>query len=607
MDKRKIANITALLILLAMFILMFFSSLNESAIMDELAHIPAGYSYLTQKDYRLNPEHPPLAKDLAAFPLIFLNLNFPTEVKAWAEDINGQWDMGRIFLYESGNDADRILFWSRLPMMILALVFGWLIFYVSRRLYGDRVGLLTLLFYASSPTFVAHSRYVTTDLAAAFGFFIAITVLVRYLESPSPRRLMFCGIVLGIALLMKFSLALLIPFYVLIYFLRVFLNKEDGSLFYGWLKASFNLLITFALSGLVIAAIYQFHVWNYPTERQITDTLFNLSSFGFRPAADSVSFMASQPVLRGLGQYFLGLLMVIQRAAGGNTAYLFGEVSSNGWWYYFPAAYLLKEPLAFLILTLIAVFVALKSTLGAKSKSLSIALEWMRDNFFLTAGILFIAIYWLQSMRSPLNIGIRHVLPTYPFIYLLVSRELMRWLRSYSLYEPRSIGEWIYLLYEKYVKSLPKYFVLSLLGLWMVLGAITSFPSYLSYYNELAGGTGRGYKYIVDSNYDWGQDLKRLRDFTQTNKIENIALDYFGGGSPQYYLGEKFTPWWSAKGKPDAKAGDPEWFAVSASFLQSAVAKPAKGFTKKPEDSYLWLEGLTPHARAGRSIFIYKF
>src|SRR3989344_5413296 len=229
-NRRLISNSIAWLILGMMFVLMFFSSVGESAIMDELAHIPAGYSYLTQKDYRLNPEHPPLAKDLAAFPLIFLNLNFPTEVKAWAEDINGQWDMGRIFLYESGNDADRILFWSRLPMMILALVFGWLIFYVSRRLNGDRVGLLTLLFYASSPTFVAHSRYVTTDLAAAFGFFIAITVLVRYLESPSPRRLMFCGIVLGIALLMKFSLALLIPFYVLIYFLRVFLNKEDGSL-----------------------------------------------------------------------------------------------------------------------------------------------------------------------------------------------------------------------------------------------------------------------------------------------------------------------------------------------------------------------------------------
>src|SRR3989338_7909753 len=148
MISRYFSNTIAVSLLLAMFVFMFFSSVNESAIMDELAHIPAGYSYLTQKDYRLNPEHPPLAKDLAAFPLIFLNLNFPTEVKAWAEDINGQWDMGRIFLYESGNDADRILFWSRLPMMILALVFGWLIFYVSRRLYGDRVGLLTLLFYA---------------------------------------------------------------------------------------------------------------------------------------------------------------------------------------------------------------------------------------------------------------------------------------------------------------------------------------------------------------------------------------------------------------------------------------------------------------------------
>src|SRR3989338_6477717 len=138
-NRRLISNSIAWLILGMMFVLMFFSSVGESAIMDELAHIPAGYSYLTQKDYRLNPEHPPLAKDLAAFPLLFLNLNFPTGAKAWSEDINGQWDMGRIFLYESGNNPDEILFWSRLPMMLLTLFFGCLIFSFSRKIDGVQV------------------------------------------------------------------------------------------------------------------------------------------------------------------------------------------------------------------------------------------------------------------------------------------------------------------------------------------------------------------------------------------------------------------------------------------------------------------------------------
>jgi hypothetical protein len=94
----KLSKFIALGMLGLMFILMFFSSWNDATTFDEVAHIPAGYSYLTQGDYRLNPEHPPLIKDLAAIPLLFLKLNFPTNIKAWTEDVNGQWDIGRIFL-----------------------------------------------------------------------------------------------------------------------------------------------------------------------------------------------------------------------------------------------------------------------------------------------------------------------------------------------------------------------------------------------------------------------------------------------------------------------------------------------------------------------------
>ena len=130
-----LVSLAACLMLGVMFILMFFSSWNDAATFDEVAHIPAGYSYLTQKEYRLNPEHPPLIKDLAAFPLLYLNLNFPTDIKAWTTDTNGQWDMGRIFLYESGNDPDKILRFSHFPIMLLALIFGWLLF-------GDATALL---------------------------------------------------------------------------------------------------------------------------------------------------------------------------------------------------------------------------------------------------------------------------------------------------------------------------------------------------------------------------------------------------------------------------------------------------------------------------------
>ncbi|PWH09900.1 hypothetical protein DEJ39_09090, partial [Bacteroidetes bacterium SCGC AAA795-G10] len=79
-----------------------------SATMDEQAHIPAGYSYLSQRDFRINPEHPPLIKSLSAIPLLFLNLNFPKEHPSWTSQVNGQWWFGSQFLYHSNNNPDQV-------------------------------------------------------------------------------------------------------------------------------------------------------------------------------------------------------------------------------------------------------------------------------------------------------------------------------------------------------------------------------------------------------------------------------------------------------------------------------------------------------------------
>lgn len=137
---------------------------------------------------------------------------------------------------------------------------------------------------------------------------------------------------------------------------------------------------------------------------------------------------------------------------------------------------------------------------------------------------------------------------------------------------------------------------------WMVVEILLAFPHYLSYYNILGGGVENGYKIATDSNYDWGQDLKRLKILTQKNQVDKIYLDYFGGGSPKYYLGDKFEPWWSAKGAPPAGS----YFAVSLNSLTGSQARPVGDVQIKPEDSYLWLKNKTSIARGGSSILIYK-
>ena len=592
------AKSAAKCLLLVMFLLLFSSSWNDSATMDEMAHIPAGYSYLSQQDYRLNPEHPPLIKDLSAIPLLTLGLNFPTDVKAWTEDINGQWEMGKIFIYESGNDADKILRFSRFPIMLLAILFGWLFFKWVRGLYGDKVALLALFLFVFSPTFLAHSKYVTTDLGAAFGFFIGIAAFVNFLFKPNRKNLLITGAAFGVAQLLKFSLVILAPLYLLLGVLWIFLkNYEEKFIWKKFLKEEIKIIGQIILIGLVgLAIIWAFyipHVWNYPVEKQISDTNFTLNSFGIKPLANLTTWMAGIPVIRGLGQYFLGVLMVIQRAAGGNTAYFLGEVGGGGWPHYFPVLYLLKEHLALHILTLIAIIFGIKNMLAVQEKNLKNITAWLKENFSLTASFIFIAIYWIQAITSPLNIGVRHVLPTFPFIYLLVSRQVIRWLKDYSIETPMNFWEWLKEFYKFYMQPLKRGLLVFILLLWIFFSVIITFPHYLSYYNIAGGGAENGYKIAVDSNYDWGQELKRLKIWASKNlrPDEKIAIDYFGGGNPKYYFGEQYEAWWSDKGRPN------RWFALSLTFLQGAAKN----------DDYSWIKNKRPVARAGKSIFIYKF
>lgn len=600
---RKTEYILPAALLAIMFVLMLASSWNDSAIIDELAHIPAGYSYVFLGDYRLNPEHPPLAKDIAALPLVFETLNFPTNIKSWQDDINGQWDQGRIFLYESGNNPDSILHLMRFPMMLLAVVFGGLLWAWVRKHFNKTVALMTLFFYAFSPTFIAHSRFVTTDLAASFAFFIGITTFLRFLNDPSRKNIVFAGLAFGVAELLKFSLILLFPIDGIILIVwalsQIQLSKSER------LKLFFSLLLKtiliVAIGFVVIWALYAYHTWNYPAERQLRDATAILTSFRYRPLVAFDLWLIRNPFLRPLGQYFLGVFMVLQRAAGGNTQYFLGDVSAAGTRIYFPLLYLLKEPLSLHILSIIALVLALGRVIRARTKSLTATLGWARDHSIECASFVFIGVYWASSLSSSLNIGVRHILPTFPFIYLLVSREISTWLRYWEPNRISSWWDWLRQVWHVYIASVPRYIVVWLLVLWQASSVIAAFPAYLSYYNELGGGVANGYLIGVDSNYDWGQDLKRLRDYVETNGIQKIAVDYFGGGSPAYYLGEKFEPWNSAKGYPPNGG----WFAISATFQMGSYGKLIDNFTRKPEDSYEWLKPFRLVARAGESIFIY--
>jgi hypothetical protein len=185
----KYKNWIVAVILGIMFAISLGTMLGDAAIMDEVAHIPSGYSYIHYHDYRLNPEHPPLLKDLAGIPLQFLKLDFPTDHQFWTTDANGQWEAGWEFLYMPQNNTEHILFWSRLPILLLSLLLGWMIYHWTKELFGTKAGLLALSLYAFDANILGHNHYVTTDLGIAAFLFFAFYFFIKYLKKPSCKTI----------------------------------------------------------------------------------------------------------------------------------------------------------------------------------------------------------------------------------------------------------------------------------------------------------------------------------------------------------------------------------------------------------------------------------
>ncbi len=585
--SNRLTFIIAFLLLAFAFTISLLGIKNDSLTMDELAHLPSGYSYLSQQDMRLNPEHPPLLKDFSAVPLLFMEgINFPEDSYAWQEKVNGQWDFGNEFLYKRGNPAEKMVFWGRIPMLLVLIVLGLYLFLWTRKLFGNKASLLALFLFSFSPTFLAHGPLVTTDIGAAAGAFVATFYFVKYLKESTKKNLVFAGIALGIAQLLKYSLILLFPFFGVLLLVWSAINSARFREFlaiFGKYLLRFVLIV--ALAFVVIWIVYIFHTYNLPSEKQVADSEAILSSFGSRIAADTIVWMADKPALKGIGHYFLGLFMVLQRASGGNTGYFLGEVDRIGWKSYFPAVYLIKETVAFHVLGIIAFLYAIyliKKPLWVNPQKRVVF--WLKNHFAEFSLLLFIAIYWTTSLISNLNIGVRHLLPIFPPTMLLTAGMIAKGLS----------------LRHRKIKLLG----LAWLLIWQAYSVTSVFPHFLAYFNEIAGGPDKGHHYVVDSNLDWGQDLRRLSSWVEGARIDKIHLDYFGGADPKYYLGKKYAPW-SGQNDP-SELPENSYLAVSATLLQGGRGKPGPGFLEDPAGYYNWLNRYQPVEKIGYSIFVYR-
>lgn len=570
-NKKWLVPALVSFIMVFMFAMAFFSSRGafgdpgDSGTVDEIAHIPSGYTYDKDGDFRLNPEHPPLAKALAGLPLA-LNKSIKGPETDWSwTDIN-QWEAGWFMLYEAGNNPKEVLIWSRLPMMLLMVGLGLFLFKWARELFGTKVGLIVLTLYAFYPDVLAHGRLVTTDVAAALGYVISIYYFEKVLTKFTWKNVIIASVAFALAQLLKFSAFLLFGILLFMAISKAIIDrKEPKTNFWQEFKRHFkSYFLVSVFSVLLVWAVYIPFVWNTPPSIEHTLIERNLTqdpkTLPFRNFAHKLE---NNPITRGLGHYSLGIMLVVARVEGGNKTFIMGHLSDKSIFWYFPVAWLLKTSIPIIILTLVSLATLIFAWPQDKKK------KWL-----LTVILTPIIVYWAFTLKGSLNIGIRHLMPTVPFVLLWI---------GYTI-------SWFFNSKFKHTA----YYAVAVLVLYMVGSTLYNYPNFIAYFNE-ATPKDKRYERLIDSSLDWGQDLLRLKKYVDDSGIKSIKVDYFGGSVPSYYMPqavERHSEYGPTTG----------WLAVSATFYQSSKLVGQQ----EGKWSYNWLDELKPEKIIGSSILVFN-
>lgn len=445
---------------------MIFSAKSDTLTTDEGVHLFAGYTYLTKGDFRLDPEHPPLIKELAALPLLFMkNLNVELGT-LWSQSGNYYYDswqeariLGEKFLFESGNNQEVIIFWGRFVGIVLTLILGWFAYFWAKKLYGEKAGIFAVFLTLLFPNILAHGRLINTDLGLTLFAFIAVYFWGEFLKKKGWLNFIFTGLFSGFAMASKYTAIIL--FFILLVLLIVKL-VQDRKEYLNSISAYIGILI---ITTLV--------VWG---------------SYGFS--------------LQAPADFYKGFIFVTTHALGGHGSFLLGQNSSTGWWYYFPVAIFFKTPIPIFILF------ALTLIYFRKIKS--------KDKFDELLVILPMVIFLGFAMYSKANLGIRHILPIFPFLFLFISKSI-------NILDFKK---------ELWVKIM-----FGVLIIWYTVSALIQYPNYIAYFNEFAGGSKNGHKILTDSNLDWGQDIVRIQEYINNNdiKVDYLVYPWDGDRALRYY------------------------------------------------------------------------
>ena len=499
---------------------------DKSATFDEVAHVAAGYSYWLRSDYRLHPENGVLVQRWLTLPLIGRGYRFPgAEDEAWRRaDV---WTVGRRFLYESGNDFEDILTRARIMSVLLGAGLAVTVFAWSRALFGPLGGLLSATLFACSPTMLAHGRLATSDMAAALMFTLALATLWSALHHVSIARVTASTLAMGALFAIKTSAVLLVPAGLMLIALRSVAgppmileirHRRVARSTAARLSLCTGLIVAHAVGTLlVIWLAYGFQARTFAADASdVADVASMYRGFTFDSLAEDVATGPALRALRATGllpePYLHGLAFSLAHAQA-RLAFFRGEFGIGGWATFFPYAALVKTPIGTTVLLLAALGALATRLLGPGPGRRRRAGRLL----YRTAPLwIFGFVYAAAALDSGLNIGHRHLLPLYPLAFVLCGA---------------AIG-WV----ERRRRAMSTLMLIALLA--SALDSWLIRPHYLAYFNALAGGPRQGYRHLVDSSLDWGQDLPALEKRVErwrsrpTNHQRAVYLSYFGSAMP---------------------------------------------------------------------------
>lgn len=546
-QKNACSVIAVISLLSLLFFLGYFSARRKSVTVDEFVHLPVGYQTLLSHAFRMESRNPPLVRMLAAVPLLHASPRLPEDPR-W--DHAGAWYYGYEFMRLNAERYQPLFLAGRTVVLCLSLALGLLVYIFASHLYGRTVGLAALFLYCLNPDIIAHSRITTLDLGLSLFFMAALYFFYRFIRNPGIKNMILCGLFLGLAQTAKFTalfLLLIFPLILLVLYLRQRSKRLSGPL--TW-KVFAKLVAVYLMALLVINSVYFWEKTGSPLGA------YEFETPGLRLLNHRVVSWIPVPLpyhyLKGIDR---------QRAEKNYTFYLFGKTSKQGWWYYFPVAFLVKTPVPLLLLILLAFFRRRQEGQDA----------WI----VLGAVFFFYAIFFMFFSHK--YIGLRYLLPLMPIIFIFAARSVL------------------------FISSRRKILtaLICLMMLWYTTGSLRIYPHYLSYFNEIAGGPSEGHRILADSNLDWGQDLIGLKAYMQARGIRTIRLAYFGRVDPAVY-GISFTPL--------GELPEPGVAAVSVNYLLGLpyfLYYEGETIPVRPH-FFSWLNRFQPVDRVGYSILVYN-